>query len=105
MFAVFINVIPGMPLIYSGQEAAFNKRLDFFEKDLIVWSESNFTKLYSKLNSLKNDNKALWNGIKGGSIKFIDDNTTENVLAFIRSSDEDKVLPYLICLQKKLTLK
>jgi cyclomaltodextrinase / maltogenic alpha-amylase / neopullulanase len=91
MFAVFVNVIPGMPLIYSGQEAAFNKRLDFFEKDLIVWNENNFTKLYSKLNSLKNYNKALWNGNKGGPIEFIDDNTQENVLALIRSRDEDKV--------------
>jgi glycosidase len=91
MFAVFINVIPGMPLIYNGQEAAFNKRLDFFEKDLIVWNENNFTKLYSKLNALKNDNKALWNGNKGGSIEFINDNTTENVLALIRNSDDDKV--------------
>lgn len=91
MFAVFINVIPGMPLIYSGQEAAFNKRLDFFEKDLIVWNESNFTKLYSKLNSLKNDNKALWNGAKGGSIEFIDHNKQENVLALVRSKGEDKV--------------
>jgi 1,4-alpha-glucan branching enzyme len=92
MFAVFINVIPGMPLIYSGQEAAFNKRLDFFEKDLIFWSENNFTKLYSILNSLKNDNKALWNGKNGGSLEFVDNSTTENVLALIRSRDEDKVL-------------
>ena len=92
MFAVFTSVIPGMPLIYSGQEAAFNKRLDFFEKDLIVWNESDFTKLYFKLNSIKSDNKALRNGNKGGSIDFIDQNNQENVLALIRSNGEDKVL-------------
>ena len=92
MFAVFTSVIPDMPLIYSGQEAAFNKRLDFFEKDLIVWNESDFTKLYSKLNSIKNDNKALWNGNKGGSIEFIDQENQENILALIRRLDEDKVL-------------
>jgi len=105
MFAVFINLIPGMPLIYNGQEAAFNKRLDFFEKNLIVWSESNFTKLYSKLNSLKNDNKALWNGNKGGPIEFIDDNSTKNVLAFIRSSDEDKVFALFNMSSKETRVK
>ena len=92
MFAVFTYVIPGMPLIYSGQETAFNKRLDFFEKDVIVWKESNFTKLYSKLNNLKNENKALWNGIKGGSIEFIEQNEKEHVLMFTRSNDEDEIL-------------
>ena len=92
MFAVFSSAIPGMSLIYSGQEVAFNKRLDFFEKDLIVWKESDFTKLYSKLNSIKSDNKALWNGNKGGSIEFIHHNNQENVLALIRTRDEDKIL-------------
>lgn len=35
MFAALTYVIPGMPLIYNGQEAGFNKRLEFFEKDEI----------------------------------------------------------------------
>ena len=31
-FAVFSFLIPDMPLIYSGQEAGLNKRLEFFDK-------------------------------------------------------------------------
>lgn len=32
-FSVLYYTVPGMPLIYSGQESAFNRRLKFFEKD------------------------------------------------------------------------
>jgi glycosidase len=35
--AVFSATVPGMPLIYSGQEDELNKRLKFFEKDVIEW--------------------------------------------------------------------
>ncbi|MDP2366197.1 MAG: alpha-amylase family glycosyl hydrolase [Ignavibacteria bacterium] len=105
MFAVFTNVIPGMPLIYSGQEAAFNKRLDFFEKDLIVWKKSSFTQLYSKLNNLKNENKALWNGIKGGAIEFVDNSQNENALAFIRNNGEDKVFAIFNMSAKEIEVK
>jgi len=91
MFAVLIYVIPGMPLIYNGQEAGFNKRLDFFEKDLITWKESKFSKLYSDLNKLKQTNKALHNSTGGGSLRFIE-TSDKNVLAIIREKDDDKVL-------------
>ncbi|HNI44383.1 MAG TPA: alpha-amylase family glycosyl hydrolase, partial [Chitinophagales bacterium] len=33
-FAILTATIPGMPLVYSGQESALKKRLKFFEKDL-----------------------------------------------------------------------
>ncbi len=32
--AILSFTVPGMPLIYTGQEAALNKRLLFFEKDI-----------------------------------------------------------------------
>ncbi len=37
--AVFSCTWPGIPLIYSGQELPNNKRLAFFDKDEIEWSE------------------------------------------------------------------
>jgi glycosidase len=33
--AVLTATLPGMPLLYSGQESAFNKRLRFYDKDTI----------------------------------------------------------------------
>jgi hypothetical protein len=83
-----------MPLIYNGQEAGFDKRLDFFEKDKIVWNESPFEKLYSDLNKLKKENQALWNGSKGGRIDFIEVNSLENILVFSRTKNQNKIIAF-----------
>lgn len=87
VFAVLTYVIPGMPLIYNGQEIGFNKRLEFFEKDSIIWKENKFEKLYKNLNELKERNNALWAGIESGSIDFINNN---NDILIIRRSKENK---------------
>ncbi|MCX6227542.1 MAG: alpha-amylase family glycosyl hydrolase [Bacteroidia bacterium] len=42
LMTVFTYTIPGMPLVYSGQEAGSTKRLKFFEKDPIDWSNQQF---------------------------------------------------------------
>lgn len=82
--------LPGMPLIYSGQEAGNNKRLEFFEKDEIDWSKLEMQQFYAKLIDLKQQNKALWNGCEGGDIQFID--VHEDILVFIRAYKQNKVL-------------
>lgn len=86
-----IFTVPGMPLIYSGQEASLNKRLQFFEKDDIDWSDLTEQGFYKQLVTLKKDNKALWNGSAGGNITFIE--TTEKpVLAYARVKGKNKVI-------------
>jgi glycosidase len=94
MFAVLTYVIPGMPLIYNGQEAGFNKRLEFFEKDLIEWKESKFTLLYTKLNQLKKNNKALLNGNNGAKVEFVIFPENENILGLIREKGNDIVVGF-----------
>ena len=91
-FAVLTCLIPGMPLIYTGQEAGNNKRLLFFEKDTVVWKEHKFSDLYSKLFQFKKDNKALHNGIKGGELTILSSSDQKNIFSFSRSSDEDKII-------------
>jgi glycosidase len=39
-FAALTYLMPGIPMIYTGQEAGLNKRLRFFEKDTISWSDT-----------------------------------------------------------------
>lgn len=75
-FAVLVNTLDGIPLTYSGQEEPMPKRLEFFEKDDIGFKNYNYADFYTKLNTLKHDNPALWNGNYGGQIKRImkDDN-------------------------------
>jgi glycosidase len=102
-FAALSFVIPGMPLIYSGQEAGLDKRLEFFEKDPIEWKENKFASLYTTLCKLKENNKALWNGEKGSELKYLpvfslsssglDKNLIDSsVFAIERESNGDKVL-------------
>jgi len=89
-FAVFCGIVPGMPLIYTGQEAGMNKRLRFFEKDTVNWKPYMMRDIYTRLNRLKKSNQALWNGLSGGEIKSIDCGN-ENVYAFIREKDGNKI--------------
>jgi cyclomaltodextrinase len=90
-FAALTFVIPGMPLIYSGQEAGQKKRLDFFARDPIEWKESPFRSLYTKLVHLKTENEALWNGTKGGKMILVSANNDKSIFSFIREKGTDKI--------------
>jgi glycosidase len=61
-FATLSFTVPGMPLMYSGQEAGLNKRLKFFDKDVIDWSDTSLQSFYTDLNDLKAQHPALWSG-------------------------------------------
>ncbi len=90
--AVMSFVIPGMPLIYNGQEAANKKRLEFFEKDTLIWDSIPLHFFYQNLIQLKNENSALWNGNNGGSYLVLETNNPEKVFACIRIKDGNKVI-------------
>jgi len=90
-FAAFTFFIPGMPLIYTGQEAGLNKRLNFFAKDTIEWKESPFRNLYTKLVHLKTGNKALWNGKEGGKMILVSSADDKSVYSFVRVKDNNKI--------------
>jgi glycosidase len=49
---VLTYTLPGIPLIYSGQEAGNYRRLKFFDKDEIEWKADKMASLYQKLNHL-----------------------------------------------------
>ncbi|MBC9798287.1 alpha-amylase family glycosyl hydrolase [Sinomicrobium weinanense] len=91
-FAAMTYAIPGMPLIYSGQEYDMDKRLLFFEKDTINKEKGKFYPLYEKLGKLKNGNKALNGGKKAASYKRLSTSDDEKVLAFVREKDGDRVV-------------
>jgi len=90
--AVLSFMVPGMPLIYTGQEAALKKRLLFFEKDQVDWSNLEMQKFYQKLIQLKKEQPALWNGEAGGKLTIVQTNMPTKVLAFIRDKDNNQVL-------------
>lgn len=92
---VLAATVPGMLLLYNGQEAALHKRLQFFEKDPIEWSDYSMTNFYSTLLHLKQQHPALYNGDAGGAIQFIGTNNQQQVMAFSRKKGTDEVIVML----------
>jgi len=89
--AVLMATIKGIPLIYSGQEAGLDKRLEFFEKDTIDWSELSLEKFYTQLLDLRKNNEALWTGRYGGQAEFVDTGN-EQVIAYKRAKNGNQVM-------------
>ena len=102
-FAALTFVAPGMPLIYSGQEAGLNKRLRSFDKDTIDWSHLEMQDFYAKLIKLKNENKALWNGKAGSPAYFINTSNPEQILTFKRIKDNNTILVIMNLSDKEAT--
>jgi glycosidase len=81
--SVLAATLPGMPLIYGGQETGFCKRLEFFEKDPIVWKQYERSDFYRTLLKLKAHHPALANGNQGGSMVF-EETSNPQVVRFRR---------------------
>ena len=84
-------VSEGMPLIYNGQEAGEEKRLEFFENDPIQWKEHSIGTLYKKLFALKKKNTALWNAHWGARMVHVPNSIPTKVFSFVRQNETDKV--------------
>jgi len=91
-FAVFTFCVPGMPLIYSGQEAMLDRRLLFFDKDSIQWKETEMSEIYTKLIALKDNNEPLWNGEFGGDFNILENSSQDQVFTFTRTKGDKKIL-------------
>lgn len=93
-FATLIFTAYGIPMLYSGQEVGMNKRLKFFEKDTIDWSDPmKMQDFYTQLVSLKSKNPAIWNGQYGGMPQRI--NADPEIYAFKRQKDGNQVIGIL----------
>ncbi|MGK7388862.1 MAG: alpha-amylase family glycosyl hydrolase [Candidatus Cyclobacteriaceae bacterium M2_1C_046] len=104
-FATFIFTAYGIPMIYSGQEAGMDKRLEFFEKDTINWDDpKNLTSFYTQLNTLREDNSALWSGEYGAMPEQLLDNNKE-VFSFIRENENNAVIGILNLSGKSQSVK
>ena len=84
LFAAFTYIVPGMPMIYTGQMSGNYHRLEFFEKDVIDRVENAPQKaLYKGLNDLRAANRALWSNEKGAPmVRLSADN--DKVFACVR---------------------
>ena len=90
-FAVLTATFDGMPLVYTGQEDAMDKQLEFFQRDVINWGDYVYADFYKTLFDLKHRNEALWNGEDGGPLQKIKTSDDEAIYAFTREKNGDKV--------------
>ncbi len=94
-FAVLAATIPGMPLVYNGQEAAMDKRLEFFERDPIEWGDFPLLDFYTRLLQLNRQNRALFNGVHGGPLIRLATTADDQIFAFYREKEGDRVVVLL----------
>lgn len=95
VFAALTQTLYGMPLVYSGQEAGLNKRLKFFSKDEIDWSDLVYEDFYKTFNLLRDTCPALWMGDKGGEPYRINTSSDDRIFAFVREKETSRVLVFL----------
>lgn len=92
-FAVLSYTLPGMPLIYTGQETGMDRAFEFFVKDVPPTFEprNEYFSFYQKLNALKHNEKALQAGVKGGDMHRYR-TTSPDLYIFSRSAEGSNVL-------------
>ncbi len=95
-FTVFCCLYGGLPLIYSGQELPNKKRLLFFDKDEIDWSQPcQLNDLYKTLLGLRKSNRALKSGIPETNALLLSNTSPDQILSFVRRYEGDEVLVLL----------
>ena len=91
-FAVLSYTLPGMPLIYTGQETGMNRAFEFFVKDEAPqWEPRNeYFTFYQTLNRLKHTNRALLAGEQSGKmVRYA--TTSPHLYTFSRTADDHTV--------------
>lgn len=94
-FAVFTFTFPGIPMVYSGQEAAMDKRLRFFDKDTIPWGNFTLEPFYRTLMMLKKTNDLIASGAGGGRMIKLATGKEKETYAFLRIKGERKLMVVL----------
>jgi glycosidase len=93
-FAVLSFLLDGVPMVYNGQEVGLDRRLEFFDRDPIVWPQGTHptTKLYQVLTKLRRTNPALHTGAAQRRL-----DTTDNaaIYAVLREAAGRKVVGWM----------
>lgn len=85
----------GLPLVHNGMEACNAKRLEFFERDPIDWSQGEdctYGDLLKQLIAFRTANPALHNGKWGARMHKVENSAPKQLFAWVRQQDGNKVL-------------
>jgi glycosidase len=97
-FAALTYFLPGMPLIYNGQEYGLNKRLAFFEKDFIAKDQTDFIDFYSQLAALKKKHPQLH---LAKDVRFSIINSSNTNVVVLKRTKNEKSLYFIANLTEK----
>ena len=91
-FAILSYTLPGMPMMYTGQEVGFNHPFEFFVQDPVIpdYTSNDFTTFYEMLNSLKENHPALNATNPAGEMTQYPA-VSQDVAAFTRTAAGDNV--------------
>jgi cyclomaltodextrinase len=87
-FAAMTAVLPGMPMIYGGQEAAQRKHLKPYDKDLIEWGDYEYASFYAQMMKLHHQSRSL---LPQSTFEIMD-LQNENLFAFKRSYKNEETI-------------
>ena len=97
-FAALTYFLPGMPLIYNGQEYGLNNRLAFFEKDFIEKDQTDFIDFYSQLAALKKKHPQLH---LAKDVRFSIINSSNTNVVVLKRTKNEKSLYFIANLTEK----
>ena len=88
--AALVFALPGVPLVFAGQEVGIAHRPDLFEKDVVPWSEGNSDTraFYKNQVQVRREHAAL----RRGSLVICTTDQPERILAFMRKTEEETLL-------------
>ncbi len=91
-YVLAATVQNSFPLLYTGQEASFNRRLRFFDKDTVSWTGPSLADWYARVFQLKHSQAALANGPWGAPQVKLPNDGGDKVYAFTRTEGSNSVV-------------
>jgi glycosidase len=92
-FAVLSYTLPGIPMMYTGQEVGFNHAFEFFKHDITPdYTANQYTTFYTKLNTLRHNNAATWCGDGAAAMQRYSTTADSSIYAFSRERDGQKIV-------------
>jgi len=88
-----IFTMPGMPMLYSGNEIAYDHAIAFMEKDTIDWEKkgAELSGVIKSLSDLKISHPSLFAGRFGGEFETVDLGS-KSVFAYRRKGEDESLL-------------
>jgi glycosidase len=91
-WTVLTFTLPGMPLIYSGQETGNNFKQSADNPQSIKFPNHDLSDFYTYLTRLKRENPALWNGSAGGDYLRLKNGEDNHVISFLRTTEGNRLV-------------